>query len=147
MGKELDTYFIWVKYASSRVISALSMKQTNAAVLISRLLSLLIWTVKTTDPTIVGIEILKHWQRLKVYGMFFERYFRESKIELLKQEVKSSTDIKLKTHLRLLISKNQLREAQVAKNQGSAIVITAKKKTHPKGFAYQGYVLGASPGW
>lgn len=35
---------------------------------------MLIQTVKTVNSTVVRVEILKHWQQLKVYRMLFEKY-------------------------------------------------------------------------
>lgn len=65
--------------------------------------------------------------------MFLERYLGAGKIELLKQEVKPSTKIKLKAHPRWLIFENRLREQQKSGNKrGSAIVITVKGETEAK---------------
>lgn len=75
----------------------------------------------------VGVEILEHWQRLKIHGMLLERYLGEGKMELLKREVESSTGIQLKILPRWLISEDRLREAQTTQNKrGSAIVIMVK---------------------
>lgn len=45
------------------------------------------------DAAIVGVEILEHWQRFKVYGMSLERYLGEGNIELLKRKVESYIEI------------------------------------------------------
>ncbi len=45
------------------------------------------------DSAVVGVEVLEHWQRLKVHGMSLERYLGGGKIEVLKREVESSTGI------------------------------------------------------
>lgn len=58
--KRLDSCFIRVKYAPLGVILALLMEQTNTGLLIPRLSNLLIQTVKTIDPAVVGVEILEY---------------------------------------------------------------------------------------
>lgn len=45
------------------------------------------------DAAIVGIEILEHWQGLKVQGMLLERYLGEGNMELIKREVEFLTGI------------------------------------------------------
>ena len=105
-GEGLDTRFIRVKYAPSGAISALLTDQANAGLLIPRLTNLLIRAAKTVDAAVVGVEILEHWQWLKVHGMPLERYLGERKMELLKRKVESSTGIQLKTLPRWLISEN-----------------------------------------
>ena len=81
----------------------------------------------------VGVEILEHWQRLKVHGMSLDRYLGDGKIELLRRKVKSSTGIKLKALPRWLISETRLREQQETGNKrGSAIVITVKEEFEAK---------------
>ena len=72
--------------------------------------------IKIVDPAVVRVEILEHWQQLKVYGMPLKRYLGERKMELLKWEVKLSTGIQLKTLPRWLINKDQLREVQMIGN-------------------------------
>ena len=64
--------------------------------------------IKTVNSAVVGVKILEHWQQLKVYGMPFESYLGEGKIELLKQKMELSTGIKLKTLPYWLISEDQL---------------------------------------
>ena len=76
-GEGSGTRFILVKYAPSGAISALLTEQANAGSLIRRLSNLLIRMVKTVDPAVVGVEILEHWQRLKVHGIPLERYLGE----------------------------------------------------------------------
>ena len=142
-GEGLDTRFIRVSYAPSGAISALLTEQANAGVLLPRLSNLLIRTAKTVDPAVVGVEILEHWQRLKVHGMSLERYLGEGKMELLKREVESSTGIQLKTLPRWLISEDRLREAQTTGNKrGSAIVITVKGETEAKRLCASGLRFG-----
>ncbi len=142
-GEGLDTRFIRVKYALSGAISALLTEQANVGVLLSRLSNLLIRTAKTVNPAIVGVEILEHWQRLKVHGMSLERYLGEGKMELLKREVESSMGIQLKTLPRWLISEDRLREAQtIGSKQGSAIVITVKGETEAKKLCASGLRFG-----
>ena len=129
-GEGLETHFCQVRYLPSGAVSALLTKKANAGLLIPRLSNAFIWATKTVDAAIVGVEISEHWQRLKVHGMSLERYLEEGKIELLKQEVESSTDIQLKTLPRWLINKNRLQEQQKTGNkQGFAIVITVKGKS------------------
>lgn len=50
--------------------------------------------IRSPDP---GVEVLEHWQRLKIHRMPLERYLGEGKMELLKREVESATEIQLKT--------------------------------------------------
>ena len=143
-GKELDTRFIRVKYVPSGAISALLTEQTNAGVLLPRLSNLLIRTAKTVDPAVVGVEILEHWQRLKVHGMSLERYLDEGKMELLKREVESSTGIQLKILPRWSISEDRLREAQTTRSKrGSAIFIRVKGETEAKRLCASGLRFGS----
>lgn len=100
MGEELDIPFIQVIYTLSRVILALFTKQVNARWLIPQLLSLLIWIVKIVDLSIVKVELLEHWQWLKIYGILVNRYLSKRKMELLRQKIESSIGIQLKTPLR-----------------------------------------------
>ena len=123
-------------------MSALLTEKANAGLLIPRLSNILIQAAKTVDAAIVGVEILEHWQRLKVYGMPLERYFGEGKIELLKREVESSTGIQLKTLPRWLISESRLKEQQENGKQGSAIVITVKGETEAKQLCASGLRFG-----
>ena len=142
-GEGLDTRFARVKYAPSGAISALLTEKANAGLLIPRLSNLLIRAAKTVDPAVVGVEILEHWQRLKVHGMPLERYLGEGKMELLKREVESSTGIQLKTLPRWLISEDRLRQAQITGNKrGSAIVITVKGETEAKKLCAAGLRFG-----
>lgn len=64
------------------------------------------------DSSMIGVEVLEHWQQLKVHGMSLERYLRLKKMEVPKQEVESSTSIQLKAFLRWLIYKNRLQDQQ-----------------------------------
>ncbi len=143
-GEGLDTRFIRVKYAPSGAISALLTEQANAGSLIPRLSNLLIRTIKAVDPAVVGVEILEHWQRLKVHGMPLGRYLSEGKMELLKREVESSTGIQLKALPRWLINEDRLREAQTTGNKrGSAIVITVKGEVEAKKLCAAGLRFGS----
>ncbi len=83
-GEGLDTRFSRVRYAPSGAISALLTEKANAGLIIPRLSNLLIRAAKTVDSAVVGVEILEHWQRLKVHGMSLERYLGDGKMELLK---------------------------------------------------------------
>ena len=142
-GEGSDTRFIRAKYAPSGAISALLTEQANARSLIPRLSNLLIRTVKTVDLAVVGVEILEHWQRLKVHEMPLERYLGEGKMELLKWEVESSMGIQLKTLPRWLINEERLREAQMTINKrSSAIVITVKEETEVKKLCASGLRFG-----
>lgn len=58
------------------------------------------------DPAVVGVDVLKHWQRLKVHEMLLEGYLGEGKMELMKREVESAMDIQLKAIPQWLISEN-----------------------------------------
>lgn len=41
------------------------------------------------DAVIIRVEIIEHWQQLKVHEISLERYLGERKMELLKREVES----------------------------------------------------------
>ena len=109
-GKGVDIRFSQVRYSPSRAVSALLTEKANAGLLIPRLSNVLIRAAKTVDEAIMEVEILEHWQRLKVHGMSLDRYLGERKMELLKQEVESSTGIQLKTLPHWLINENRLRK-------------------------------------
>lgn len=80
----MGTRFSRVRYAPSGAISALLTEKANAGLLIPRLSNLLIRAAKTVDSAVIGVEILEHWQRLKVHGMSLEIYLGDRKMELLK---------------------------------------------------------------
>lgn len=61
-GEGLDIQFCQVRYTLSGVISVFLAKKRNAGLLIPRLSNILSRAAKTVDPTVVGVEILKHWQ-------------------------------------------------------------------------------------
>ena len=79
-GVETSIRFNQVRYTSSGAISAFFSKKADAGQLIPRQSNMLIRAVKAVDPAVVGIEILEHWQRLKVHGMPLERYLGEGKM-------------------------------------------------------------------
>ncbi len=58
--------------------------------------NMLIKAAKSVDKRIIDVEALGCWQRLKIHGMSLAQYLGEGKMEVLCQEVKSSTRIKLK---------------------------------------------------
>ena len=62
------------------------------------------------DDAIVGGEILEQWQCFKIHGMSLNRYLGSGKLELLKKEVESLTNIQLKTIQYLLSSKDCLKK-------------------------------------
>ena len=110
VGENIYTRFCRVRYSLSRAISALLTEIINAGVFIPQLSNVFIQAAKTVNPAIVGVEIQEHWQRFKVHGMSLERYLNERSMELLKQEVESSTKIQLKVFSCRLINKSRLRE-------------------------------------
>lgn len=92
----------------------------------------------------MGIEILEHWQRLKVHGMPLKRYLGEGKMEVLKREVESATGIELRVLPRWLINESRLREKQATKNKhGSAIVITVSSESKVKKLCASGLRFGS----
>ena len=142
-GEESHVRFCCVKYAPSGAISALLNEKADAGLLIPRKSNLLIRAVKSVDPEVIGVEVLEHWQRLKVHGMPLERYLGEGKMELLKREVESATGIQLKTIPRWLISESRLREQQESNNKrGSAIVITVSGESEAKTLCASGLRFG-----
>lgn len=95
-GVEPKVRFSRVRYAPSGSISALFTEKADATMLLPQWSNLLIRAAKMVDDMIVGVEILEQWQRLKVHEMSLERYLGSGKLELLKREVESSTEIPLK---------------------------------------------------
>ena len=95
--ERVDIRFLRVKYSLSGAVFALLTEKANAGLSIPQLSNVLIRAAKTVNIAIIEIDILEHWQRLKVHGMSLDRYLGYSKIELLRQEVESSTGIQLKT--------------------------------------------------
>ena len=132
-GEGIDIRFSRVRYSPSGAVSALLTEKANAGLLIPRLSNVLIRAAKTVDAAIIGVDILEHWQRLKIHGMSLDRYLGDGKMELLRREVESSTGIQLKTIPRWLISETRLREQQESgQKRGSAIVITVKGESEAK---------------
>lgn len=66
--------------------------------------------IKTVDSTIVRVEIIEYWQRLKVYRISLERYLNKRSMELFKHEVVFLTGIQLKVLFNWLMNKIHLRE-------------------------------------
>ena len=124
-------------------MSALFTKKANAGSKIPQLSNVLIRVAKTMDVAIIGVEILEHWQRLKVHRMSQERYLGEGSMELLKQEVEFSTGIQLKVLPCWLINKSRLREQQETGNKrGSVIVMIVKGETEAKQLCASGLRFG-----
>ena len=84
------------QYAPSGTVFIFLTKIADVGQLISQQSNLLIPEVKTVDPAVVGIEVLEHWQRLKVYGMLLKINLGEGKIKLLRRKVESTIEIQLK---------------------------------------------------
>ena len=137
-----ETRFCRVRYSPSGAISTLLTEKANAGLFIPRLSNVLIRAAKTVDQAIVGVEILEHWQRLKVHGMSLERYLGEGYMELLKREVESSTGIQLKSLPCWHINENRLKEQQETGKRGSAIVITVKREAEAKKLCASGHRFG-----
>ena len=132
-GVETYIRFSRVRYAPSSAISALLTEKPDAGRLIPQRSNLLIRAANSVDPAVVGVEILEHWQLLKVHGMPLERYLGEGKMGLLKREVESATGIQLKTLPRWLISESRLKEQQEFDHKrGSVIVITVSGESEAK---------------
>lgn len=96
-GEGVDIRFLRVKYLSSGPVSALLTENVNARLLILRLSNVLIQAAKTIIVAIIGVEILEYWQCLKVYKMSLDKYLGDGKMELVRQEVESSSGIQLIT--------------------------------------------------
>ena len=142
-GVETYIRFSRVRYVPSGAISALLTEKANAGQLIPQRSNLLIRAAKSVDPAVVGVEILEHWQRVKVHGMPLERYLGEGKMRLLRREVESATGIQLKTLPRWLISESRLKDQQEFNNKrGSAIVITVSGKSEAKKLCASGLRFG-----
>ena len=76
IGVESKVWFSRVQYALSESISAFLIEKANIIMLHPQQSNLLIQAAKTVDDAVVGVEVLKQWQRLKVYGISLERYLR-----------------------------------------------------------------------
>lgn len=129
---EIPAYirFLRVGNVQSGAISALLTEKLSAEDLVREYSNVLIRAAKSLDKSVIGVEGLERWQRLKVHGMPLGRYFGEGKIELLSRKIESSTGIKLKTKPRWLINEAQLEERMKSDNgRGSAIVITVGNST------------------
>lgn len=137
------TRFCRVRYLPSGAVSALLTENSHAGTIIPCLSNVLIRAAKSVDQAIIGVEVLEHWQRLKIHGMPLERYLREGSMDLLKREVESSTGIQPKARPRWLINENCLREQQETGNKrGSAIVITVKGEAKAKKLCASGLRFG-----
>lgn len=77
VGVEPKVRFSRVQYAPSGSISALLTEKADATLFLLQGPNLLIRVVKTIDNTVVGVEILEQWHRLKVHGMPLERYLAQ----------------------------------------------------------------------
>lgn len=115
--------FCRIRYAPSGSVSALLTKQAGAAMLLPQYSNLLIRAAKSVDQAVLGVEVLEHWQRLKVHGMSLDGYLGPGKLELVKREVESSTGISLKTIPRWLINGDRLKEQQSVSNKGLLLLL------------------------
>ncbi len=66
--------FSKVGYLQSRAIFTLFTKRLNAKYLVKDYSSLLIQVAKSVDKKVISIEILEHWQRLKLYRISLVQY-------------------------------------------------------------------------
>lgn len=62
---------------------ALIREKADAAMITLSKSIFIIQVVKLVDETVVGVEVLKQWQCLKLYGISLERYLRPKKVKLL----------------------------------------------------------------
>lgn len=72
--------------------------------------NLLIRAAKTVYDAVMGVDLLKQRQHIKVHGISLERDLGSKKIEQLKRKVEFSTEISLKTIPRWLINKDRFKE-------------------------------------
>lgn len=104
--------------------------------------NLLIRVAKSVDDSMVGVEIMEHWQSLKVHRMSLARYLGPDKMGLYKREVESSTGIALKAMPRWSVNEDRLKEQQEANNKrGSAISITASNDSEAKSYVLMAFAL------
>ena len=94
---------------------------------------------KLVNKKVICIETLEHWQRLKVYRIFLAQYLGKGKIELLCQEINSSTKMQLKTLPCWLISEIQLeKRLKSANGRRSTIVITVRNDAEALKLCFKG---------
>lgn len=87
-------------YALSGAIPALLTEKSSAKDLVREHSNVLIRAAKSIE-SVIGVEVLERWQRLKVHGMPLGRYFGEGEMELLfSREIESSSGIELKMEAR-----------------------------------------------
>ncbi len=70
-------------YAQSRAISALLKEKTSKEDLVKEHSNILIRAAKSIDEVVIGVEVLEHWEQLKVHGISLARYCGERKMKLL----------------------------------------------------------------
>ena len=139
------TRFSRVGYLQPGAIFALLTEKSNAENLLRDHSNMLIRAAKSVDDKVTGIEALERWQRLKVHGMSLARYLGEGKMELLCQEIESSTGIQLKTPPRWLISETRLEERlESGSGRGSAIVITVGNSAEASKLCFKGLRFGGA---
>lgn len=63
----------------------------------------------------VRVEVIEHWQRLKIHGIALARYLGPDKMELFKRKIEFSTRIALKAMLQWLVNKDRLKKQQEKK--------------------------------
>lgn len=125
--------FFLLKYSPFGATSTLLNEKTNVGLLISWKSNLLIRAVKSLDSEVIVVEVLKHWQRLKVHGMSLEKYLEEERMELFGKKIEWATGIQLSTIPCWLISESRLRKQQESNNKrGSVIVITGSSQDKAK---------------
>ena len=137
--------FSRVGYAQSGAISALLTEKSSAEDLVREHSNVVIRAAKYIDESVIGVEALERWQRLKVRGMPLGRYFGEGEMELLSRKIESSTGIKLKTKPRWLINEARLEERLESGNgRGSAIVISVGNSTEASQLCSKGLRFGGA---
>lgn len=139
------TRFSRVGYLQLRAISALLTEKSSAKNLVRNHFNILIRTAKSVNEKIIGIEALERWQSLKIHGMSLAQYLGDRKIELLRQEIKLSTGIQLKTMPRGLISETQLEKCLESGTRKSlAVVITVENSTEASKLCSKGLRFGGA---
>lgn len=116
-NEKLCIQFSQARYVFSGAISALFTKKTDIKQLIFQQSNLLIKAIKSIDQVVMGVNVLKYCQRLKVHEMSPNRFLKKEKMELLKRKIELATKIQLKTLPYWLISENCLKKQQKSSNK------------------------------
>lgn len=111
---------IGASYTATGAVSTLLERGALSTMLLPRYRDLLLAAARQADPAVISVEAPEQWYRLKVHGVPTKRYLTLG-LGLARQEIETSSDLRLKRDPTWLRSAEELRRGG---QRGSTIVVT-----------------------